>query len=230
MNNDPERSTRINDQKDGVLPEALDQQKTIMKSQDTEETVTKPVDSNEATIKDVQPRKTLGRRIRSAFGIINRRIILIFVEQTGSMDLTPEISTFTKSIGKIHMTLKRKWYSRDFIANPILSSIASEPHLRIYVGTWNMHGELPSENLEPFLPHPTTDVHIKFHIIALGTQECSRSIEASVLFPSKELWEKQLVTYLSPQYKLLKTETLNAIHLAVFIVSDLFEYCYGNKI
>lgn len=106
--------------------------------------------------------------------------------------------------------------------------------LKVFVGTWNMYGRLLPIDLGIFLTdedkknhhHPTpTEQHLlldssishPYHILAIGTQECERDISESLIFPSKELWEKRLQEHLGPNYKLLRTETLAALHLAVFV-------------
>ncbi|KAF9280306.1 inositol polyphosphate 5-phosphatase [Mortierella alpina] len=56
-----------------------------------------------------------------------------------------------------------------------------------------------------------------YHIIAINTQECEREIREAVLFPSKTAWEKHLQASLGQDYVLIKTETMAALHIAVFI-------------
>ncbi|GBC00839.1 hypothetical protein RclHR1_03990016 [Rhizophagus clarus] len=112
--------------------------------------------------------------------------------------------------------------------------------LKIFIGTWNMHGKLPPYSLNPFIePPPNTkhevnelspntkrevdELYLKrnknhpYHILVIGTQECQHNIKHSVLFPSKEEWEQRLKTYLGDEYVLIKTETMAALHLAVFV-------------
>lgn len=97
-----------------------------------------------------------------------------------------------------------------------------------------MYGRLLPIDLGIFLtdenkkhhPHPTpteerllldSSTSHPYHILAIGTQECERDISESLIFPSKELWERRLQEHLGPSYKLLRTETLAALHLAVFV-------------
>ena len=63
-----------------------------------------------------------------------------------------------------------------------------------------------------------------YHIVAVATQECQKSIEKSIVFPSKEIWVKRLKSLLSSQYVLLKTETMAAIHIAVFVSKSISNY------
>ncbi|KAF9303079.1 inositol polyphosphate 5-phosphatase [Mortierella antarctica] len=67
---------------------------------------------------------------------------------------------------------------------------------------------------EPFLE---MNAKSPYHIIAINTQECEREIREAVLFPSKSAWEKQLQTAIGSDYVMLKTETMAALHIAVFI-------------
>ncbi|KAG0098360.1 inositol polyphosphate 5-phosphatase, partial [Podila epicladia] len=69
------------------------------------------------------------------------------------------------------------------------------------------------------LKDPFLEMNAKapYHIIAINTQECEREIREAVLFPSKSAWEKHLQTAIGPDYVMLKTETMAALHLAVFI-------------
>ncbi|KAK9766644.1 hypothetical protein K7432_004131 [Basidiobolus ranarum] len=100
--------------------------------------------------------------------------------------------------------------------------------LKIFIGTWNMYGKPAPKTLYPFIETPTRaqtsatpylskKLAHPYHLLVIGTQECQRPISESVLFPSKEEWENQLIELLGPQYVLVKTETMAALHLAVFV-------------
>ncbi|KAF9164923.1 inositol polyphosphate 5-phosphatase [Actinomortierella ambigua] len=56
-----------------------------------------------------------------------------------------------------------------------------------------------------------------YHLIAINTQECEREIREAVLFPSKVIWERQIQLALGPDYVMLRSETMAALHLAIFI-------------
>ncbi|KAI7831583.1 Endonuclease/exonuclease/phosphatase [Gamsiella multidivaricata] len=75
-------------------------------------------------------------------------------------------------------------------------------------------GHAPGILKEPYLEMNTGP---PYHIIAINTQECEREIREAVLFPSKIVWEKRLQAYLGPDYVMIKTETMAALHIAVFI-------------
>ncbi|RUS15844.1 Endonuclease/exonuclease/phosphatase [Endogone sp. FLAS-F59071] len=103
--------------------------------------------------------------------------------------------------------------------------------LKIFIGTWNMYGKLPPDDLSPFLsplapisdtasytgPHLPRTLRHPYHLLVVGTQECEREIGEAIFFPSKDAWEGQLNRYLGTHYKLVATETLAALHLAVFV-------------
>lgn len=101
--------------------------------------------------------------------------------------------------------------------------------LKVFIGTWNMYGRLLPIDLATFLTEKNEDtmhsVHNgldgsathPYHILVIGTQECERDISESLFYPSKEVWEKRLSDYLGSHYKLVKTETLAALHIAVFV-------------
>ncbi|CAG8565059.1 10268_t:CDS:2 [Acaulospora morrowiae] len=106
-----------------------------------------------------------------------------------------------------------------------------EDKLKIFIGTWNMHGRLPPRNkLAPFVEKPIINLEDTqhapllsrksqhpYHLLVIGTQECQHNIKHSIFFPSKEEWESRLIDYLGDEYVLVKTETMAALHLAVFV-------------
>ncbi|ORY98566.1 Endonuclease/exonuclease/phosphatase [Syncephalastrum racemosum] len=116
--------------------------------------------------------------------------------------------------------------------------LSDTDRLKVFVGTWNMYGRLLPVDLamfltdrkeketcrEPFLDASATH---PYHLLAIGTQECERDISESLFFPSKEVWEKRLSEHLGPSYELLKTETLAALHLAVFVWKPVSHYIRG---
>ncbi|KAI8092059.1 Endonuclease/exonuclease/phosphatase [Thamnidium elegans] len=104
--------------------------------------------------------------------------------------------------------------------------------LKVFVGTWNMYGRLLPIDLSTFLTennrnHDNMHHHRQtgldgtathpYHLLVIGTQECERDISESLFYPSKEVWEKRLSDYLGTHYKLVQTETLAALHVAVFV-------------
>lgn len=57
----------------------------------------------------------------------------------------------------------------------------------------------------------------KFHVYAIGTEECERTIAQSAINTNKDHWEGYLKTALGPMYHPVKSCTLQAIHLMVFV-------------
>ncbi|KAG9072363.1 inositol polyphosphate 5-phosphatase [Linnemannia hyalina] len=86
-------------------------------------------------------------------------------------------------------------------------------------------GSAPGILKAPFLEMNTK---APYHIIAINTQECEREIREAVLFPSKNTWEKHLQTSLGPDYVMIKTETMAALHIAVFIWKPIEDLVSGN--
>jgi len=81
--------------------------------------------------------------------------------------------------------------------------------------TWNMQGKMaPSaEQLREWdIAQPGTH-----HVLAFGSEECERSIGASVLNTSKASWESSLSKALGNEYCVVAARTLQAIHLIVFV-------------
>ncbi|KAG0238357.1 inositol polyphosphate 5-phosphatase [Actinomortierella wolfii] len=143
--------------------------------------------------------------------------------------------------------------------------LESRTRLKVFVGTWNMMGQVPDHRfgLDGFLEtssadrssaeptaspsqangsspsdHPSRNHQLEdrgsisgafqdpflemhanapYHLIAINTQECEREIREAVLFPSKVIWERQVQLALGPDYVMLRSETMAALHLAVFI-------------
>lgn len=82
----------------------------------------------------------------------------------------------------------------------------------LFVGTWNMHGKDPPDDLSPWLG----DASKRYDLYAIGTQEACRSIEMSLFLPSKAKWESKLRETLGSDFVCVATHTLAAIHLALF--------------
>lgn len=90
--------------------------------------------------------------------------------------------------------------------------------LRLFIGTWNLHGTEPSEDLTAFLGSPSSaGVSSPPDVMAIGTQEAFRSIEKSVLVPSKARWLARLTEAIGKDYACVGSQALCAIHVAVFV-------------
>ena len=89
--------------------------------------------------------------------------------------------------------------------------------------TWNLAAKPPppaSETRSTLFPQN------KYHVIAVGTEECERSIAASAVNPTKKVWESYLVEALGDQYIPIKSHALQAIHLMLFVHKDIKHLCY----
>lgn len=127
-----------------------------------------------------------------------------------------QMRSFKGRITSQMLYLPRRQSSPQPSVDPIaLEDGIKAQQLRIYAVTWNMHGKLPSE-LGRLLP-----VHPAPHIYIVASQECMRSISKSLVVQSKEQWEQRLARALSPDYVMLRSHTMVAIHLAVFIHTSL---------
>jgi hypothetical protein len=90
--------------------------------------------------------------------------------------------------------------------------------LRVFCGTWNLEAKKPTENLREWISRN------KFHIIAVGTEECVNSIAKSVVFSSKKQWEDQLKESIGEEYVKVASHSLTAIHNIVFIHESLLPF------
>jgi len=86
--------------------------------------------------------------------------------------------------------------------------------IRIFVGTWNMNGQVPPRHLAEFL----LPANLKYvpDLLVVGTQET---------FPDKNEWEVRLQDTLGPSHVLFHSAALGTLHLTVFIRRDLIWYC-----
>ncbi|KAL0490618.1 phosphatidylinositol phosphatase [Acrasis kona] len=92
-----------------------------------------------------------------------------------------------------------------------------QPFLKLYIMTWNMQGKnLPkAEEIKVFMPF---SYH---HMYVFGTQECERSIGASMLNPSKQKWEATLIEVMGSKYVMIKSHTMMAIHIVIFVRREI---------
>ncbi|KAE9339748.1 hypothetical protein PF008_g11420 [Phytophthora fragariae] len=91
----------------------------------------------------------------------------------------------------------------------------SRGRLRVFCGTWNMHAKKPTDDLRLWIRLN------KYHIVAVGSEECVNSIAKSVVFTSKKSWEDQLRSTLGDDYILVASHALTAIHNIVFVHSSV---------
>ncbi|KAG9412901.1 inositol polyphosphate 5-phosphatase [Aphanomyces cochlioides] len=96
------------------------------------------------------------------------------------------------------------------------ADIAKRGTVRVFVMTWNLQAQKPPEDLGALL-RPSA-----YHVYAIGTEECVRTIAKSVIFQSKKEWEDQLKATLGPEYTKLRSHALTAMHNVVFVHQNVF--------
>ncbi|XP_011874356.1 PREDICTED: uncharacterized protein LOC105565624 isoform X2 [Vollenhovia emeryi] len=139
-----------------------------------------------------------------------------------SMDSLAKQSLLAAQVLNLIPTQKAR--ERNFLhgriaANSLLGSVELEKvlpnrELKIFIGTWNMNGQVPPKELNDFmLP---CDIETVPDLLAIGTQEsCSERNE----------WEAALQETLGPSHVLLTSSNLGTLHLALFIRRDLIWFC-----
>ena len=91
--------------------------------------------------------------------------------------------------------------------------------LLIYVLTYNIHGGIPKEEQISLL-FPNREELEKFDIFVINTQECLRSIGASLFVDSKEPWLFSLTKFFGEKYINIIDSNLGALHIAIFIKKE----------
>eukprot|EP00434_Breviolum_minutum_P014857 symbB.v1.2.013097.t1/scaffold919.1/size152209/9 len=92
--------------------------------------------------------------------------------------------------------------------------------LRVYCGIWNLHGKRAPSDLHDWIP-----LAMRHHIYAIGTCECERSLEKSLIWASKARWERQMQDYFGEEYRMIGSNTMSAVHLMLFLHRSLWKYC-----
>ncbi|RKP04169.1 hypothetical protein CXG81DRAFT_8682, partial [Caulochytrium protostelioides] len=82
------------------------------------------------------------------------------------------------------------------------------------------------------VPEPATDLselvaaaRERVPVLVFGSQECSASIERSLLSPQKLAWEARLKREIGDEYVMLTSENLAALHLCIFVRKNLQRRC-----
>ena len=113
---------------------------------------------------------------------------------------------------------------RSFLVGPVGRTPLLGPHeleknfpdrtLRLFVGTWNMNGQVPPRHLSDFL----LPAHLEYvpDLLVVGTQET---------FPEKGEWEIRLQDTLGPSHVLFHSFSLGTLHISIFLRRDLIWYC-----
>ena len=96
----------------------------------------------------------------------------------------------------------------------IKSHVETTGEILIRVVTWNQQARPPPppEELARLL-FPSR----KYHIVAIGTQECENSFAKSIVVPSKAKWEATLEAALGTDYDAIHSHSLQASHIILFV-------------
>eukprot|EP00938_MAST-03A_sp_MAST-3A-sp1_P000561 g561.t1 len=97
----------------------------------------------------------------------------------------------------------------------ILDLIKITGQLNVWTCTWNMHAKSWPENLRKELN--VSSAKRVNHVYVMGTQECERSILSSAFLPSKWMWESALLKCFGERYVMVRSETMQALHVVVFV-------------
>lgn len=87
-------------------------------------------------------------------------------------------------------------------------------NVRVFVGSWNMNGQVPPPYLADFL----LPLNIEYvpDVLVIGTQES---------LPDKNDWDVRLQETLGPSHVMFHSATLGTLHLSVFLRRDLIWFC-----
>jgi hypothetical protein len=101
-------------------------------------------------------------------------------------------------------------------------------------------------SLAPFLPenregrsappHHVENNHLlpmssaaPYHLLVIGTQECLSTATNAVFFaPEYESWENRLSTWFGSEYLLVGSQSMGALHLAVFVWHRCWHWIRGE--
>ncbi|CAE7245859.1 unnamed protein product [Symbiodinium microadriaticum] len=72
-------------------------------------------------------------------------------------------------------------------------------------------------------------VVLRHHIYVVGTCECERTIEKSLIWSSKARWERQMCEHLGEDFRMIGSHNMSAIHVMVFIHRSLWRYCWEPR-
>ncbi|KAF9193594.1 inositol polyphosphate 5-phosphatase [Haplosporangium sp. Z 767] len=136
-----------------------------------------------------------------------------FSASMSAPDLLAQSSQENKP-GRVEQSFQRKRRASDFFKRLRHHRNLDQENMSSRPSDSCIADSTPGILKKPFLE---MNARAPYHIIAINTQECEREIREAVLFPSKLAWEKHLQTSLGPDYVMIKTETMAALHLAVFI-------------
>jgi len=114
------------------------------------------------------------------------------------------------------IALKALQRSRSTLSDKeILEQIRYSKKINVWTCTWNMHAKSWPEDLGKALG--ISDSQQMNHMYVIGTQECQKSILTSAFLPSKWMWESSLIKCFGDRYALVRSETMQALHVVVFV-------------
>jgi len=128
---------------------------------------------------------------------------------------TFDIKKFNKNLLEEYITT----YSNINPNNSKFDLNNKEEKLLIYVLTFNMNGGIPSVEELPLL-FPKKEKIENFDIFVINSQECIRSIGASLFLNSKEPWVNELSNFFGDKYVNIVNITLGALHMVIFIKKE----------
>ena len=96
----------------------------------------------------------------------------------------------------------------------IKSHVEMTGNILIRIVTWNQEArEPPSSTDLSKLLFPNN----KYHVIAVGTQECENTFAKSIIVPSKKHWEATLEAAIGTDYDVIRSHALQASHIILFV-------------
>ncbi|CAE8614805.1 unnamed protein product [Polarella glacialis] len=96
--------------------------------------------------------------------------------------------------------------------------------IRLFCGVWNLHGKHAPADLNQWLTKCP-----RHHVYVIGTCECERSIQKSMLWANKANWERQAQNHFGEDYRMVGAQNMSAIHVMVFVHKYLWKYCWDVK-
>ncbi|KAI8892423.1 Endonuclease/exonuclease/phosphatase [Globomyces pollinis-pini] len=96
-----------------------------------------------------------------------------------------------------------------------------------------MNGQIPNCSLDALFGDPTKPLDTKKYsdcqIIIIGTQECEKSLEKSLIFKSNKSWEQIIDTNFGKHFDRLKTESLMGLHMIILIRKSFRNHVHDEK-
>ena len=96
----------------------------------------------------------------------------------------------------------------------ILAQVVATNKIIVRVVTWNQQAK--SVQLSPEELARKLFQKNKFHIVAVGTEECENTIAKSILNTSKAKWEGMVAASLGEKYAKIRSHTLQATNLLIY--------------